>query len=125
MVMNTNLAKKNTITKRKLKNTLISTTYTYHTPGNIHLDTIRNNIPNYHTAAITIDESINLPKPGTYNIKIKVGKSWYLGVAFLSQSTDRENKRMIKIFIKDFLDTPANEKIVIAWCLDKKNDYWR
>ncbi|MFB4475207.1 hypothetical protein ACDI16_20200 [Oceanobacillus caeni] len=123
--MNTNLAKKNIITKRKLKNKLSSTTYTYHTPGKIRLDTIRNNIPNYHTAAITIDESINLPKPGTYNIKVKHGKGWYLGVAFLSLSADQENKRMIKIFIKDYLDIPTNENIVIAWCLDKKNYYRR
>ncbi|WP_068676324.1 hypothetical protein [Oceanobacillus sp. Castelsardo] len=123
--MNTNLAKKYTIIKRKLNNAPISTTYTYHTPGNIRLKTIRNNIPDYHTATITIDESINLPKPGTYNIKIRLGKNWYLGVAFLSQSTDQENKRMIKVFIKDYLDIPTNENIVIAWCLNRKNYYRR
>jgi FAD synthase len=125
MVMNTNLAKKYTITKRKLKNTQSSTKYAYHTPGNIRLDSIRNNIPDYHTATITIDESINLPNPGTYNIKIRIEKDWYFGVVFLSHSTDLENKRMIKVFIKNCLDKPTNENIIIAWCLNKKNYYWR
>ncbi|WP_156290356.1 riboflavin kinase [Oceanobacillus salinisoli] len=90
--------------------------YTYQTPGVINQESIRYNIPGYHTTQLIIEASIDVPAPGLYKVKIKVEENWYDGIAMVSKLiTDNSNDRIIKVFIKDLKIPYKNERIAVAW----------
>lgn len=93
------------------------TNHTYHTAGKVNLKNIRNNIPNYQTVTAIIDEAIDLPSPGIYQIKIKLDNVWAVGIAILNHSIQQKNNcnRYIKLFIKDRVNIPENGNIIINW----------
>lgn len=121
--MHAYILEKQRLRKNNTKKVHYVTKHSYHTNGKIDLNYVRNNIPGYQTVTIFIDESIDLPTPGSYPIKIKVDQKWYNGIAILNKSFDSNQlySRTIKVFIKDKLEKPINSEVAMTWYFHIEN----
>lgn len=91
--------------------------YNYHTTGYITRDDIRSKFFNYHSVTVNMNPSINIPEPGIYHISLKVGNSWHMAIASVTEpiSLKEQENRRIRAYITDFSREINDGEVLISW----------
>ncbi len=91
--------------------------YVYEIEGTVVHGDARGRTLGFPTANIKVPSSIRLPRKGVYAVKIKVAKTWYLGMAQIGRNITFEPGRdvTVEVNILAFNQDIYGEQVVVEW----------
>jgi len=91
--------------------------FSYQTTGYITRDDIKNKFLDYISATVNMDPSIMIPNPGMYRISLKIGDTWHVAIASVTEpiSLKEQEDRRIRVYISNWSREIKNEKVLISW----------
>lgn len=91
--------------------------YIYEVNGVVIHGDARGRTLGFPTANIQVEASSRLPKVGVYAVKIKVGNSWYEGMASIGYNVTfgADRGMTVEVYIFDFNQDIYGEAVTVAW----------
>lgn len=91
--------------------------YVYEIEGTVVHGDARGRTLGFPTANIKVPSAVRLPRKGVYAVKIKVAKTWYVGMAQIGRNITFEPGRdvTVEVNILDFNQDIYGEQVAVEW----------